>query len=452
MAIAHDVFCADSPAALAATGVPGGKERAVLLISAMTRAAALDPFETGDVWAKLAALRPPADAPPPDRRADAIAAMRRLLSADAAQRHDTEPGWAGRVAAFEDAGRQLAFLAADGRLARGLRSVLAHHLIFAFNRAGVPARAQTAAAWLAVQAAFGDDGPTGAFTGRSAAATPTIGRMETVITTTTTPDPVRLRAAMVGSLTAGGHLRAPEIITAFTETERHLFLPRTDLADAYGNDAVPVKHDGDGEMISCISAPSIVATQLEQLGVRPGDKVLEAGAATGYNAALLARLAGPAGHVWTVDVDEDLVRDAAAHLKAAGVANATVVLGDGAAGLPGCGPFDRVQFTVGSADIPPEILDQVAPGGRLSSPCGSGAASPAPSPSSVTATDPRGGPSRTRWRRSSRSASPLPMTPAPASRWQATGPSPWRHGTSRTSTGTRSPPPSTRPAPRGGRK
>jgi protein-L-isoaspartate(D-aspartate) O-methyltransferase len=188
--------------------------------------------------------------------------------------------------------------------------------------------------------------------------------METVITTTT-PDPAQLRAAMVGSLTAGGHLRAPEIITAFTETERHLFLPGTDLAAAYDNDAVPVKHDGDGEMISCISAPSIVATQLEQLGVRPGDKIFEAGAATGYNAALLARLAGPAGHVWSIDVDEDLVHDAAAHLKAAGIANATVVLGDGAAGLPGRGPFDRVQFTVGSADIPPAILDQVAPGGRL---------------------------------------------------------------------------------------
>lgn len=188
--------------------------------------------------------------------------------------------------------------------------------------------------------------------------------METVITTTT-PDPVQLRAAMVGSLTAGGHLRAPEIITAFTETERHLFLPGTDLAAAYDNDAVPVKHGGDGEMISCISAPSIFATQLEQLGVRPGDKVLEAGAATGYNAALLARLAGPADHVWSIDVDEDLVQGAVAHLKTAGVANATVVLGDGAVGLPGHGPFDRIQFTVGSADIPPAILDQVGPGGRL---------------------------------------------------------------------------------------
>jgi len=364
MAIAHDVFCADSPAALAATGTAGSKERAILLIAAMTRAAALDPFETGDVWAKLAALRPPADPPPPDRRAEAVTAMRRLLTADAAQRHDAEPGWADRVKAFEEAGRKLAFLASGGQLTRGLRSVLAHHLIFAFNRAGTPAPAQAAVAWLAVQAAFGDDNPAGAFTRRAAAATPTIGRMNTV-TATTTPDPAQLRAAMVGSLTSAGHLRTPAIITAFTETERHLFLPGTGLEAAYDNDAVPVKHDDHGTMISCISAPSIVATQLEQLGVRPGDKVFEAGAATGFNAALLARLTGPAGHVWSVDVDEDLVHGAAAHLKAAGVANATVVLGDGAAGLPGHAPFDRVQFTVGSADVPPAILDQVAPGGRL---------------------------------------------------------------------------------------
>jgi protein-L-isoaspartate(D-aspartate) O-methyltransferase len=118
MAIVHGVFCADSPAALAATGTLGGKERAILLISAMTRAAALDPFETGDVWAKLAALRPPADPLPPERRADAVAAMRRLLTADAARRPGAEPGWADRVAAFEDTGRQLAFLDADGLLTR----------------------------------------------------------------------------------------------------------------------------------------------------------------------------------------------------------------------------------------------------------------------------------------------------------------------------------------------
>ncbi|MET8339558.1 hypothetical protein [Streptosporangium canum] len=62
---------------------------------------------------------------------------------------------------------------------------------------------------------------------------------------------------------------------------------------AYVDDAVPVKRDEAGRMVSCISAPSIVAAQLEQLGAQPGHTILEAGAATGYNAALVARLVAP---------------------------------------------------------------------------------------------------------------------------------------------------------------
>jgi protein-L-isoaspartate(D-aspartate) O-methyltransferase len=289
--------------------------------------------------------------------------MRRLLNADAAQRDTAEPGWPGRVAAFEEAGRRLARLAAAGQLTRGLRSILAHHAIFAFNRAGVTPASQAAAAWLAVQSTFADDGTAGVFTVRPGTAEPTLSRMETVITTTA--DSAGLRTAMVDSLISGGHLRTREIIGAFAETERHMFLPGADPQAAYANDAVPVKHDDDGEMISCISAPSIVATQLEQLDVRPGHKVLEAGAATGYNAALLSRLAGPDGHVWSIDVDQDLIDGAARHLAAAGASNATVVLGDGAAGLPGNAPYDRIQFTVGAGDIPAGVLDQLAPGGRL---------------------------------------------------------------------------------------
>lgn len=63
MEVAHDVFCADSPAALAETGTPGARERNVMLLSAMIRAAGLDPFEAGDVWARWAALRPPSPRP-----------------------------------------------------------------------------------------------------------------------------------------------------------------------------------------------------------------------------------------------------------------------------------------------------------------------------------------------------------------------------------------------------
>jgi protein-L-isoaspartate(D-aspartate) O-methyltransferase len=192
---------------------------------------------------------------------------------------------------------------------------------------------------------------------------PNLTRMETTLTPVT--DPAELREALVTRLIESGHLCAPEVIAAFRDTERHQFLPGVDLQAAYSEDAVPTKHDETGEMISCISAPSIVATQLEQIGAKPGHKILEAGAATGYNARLLGELVAPDGHVWTVDVDQDLVDCAQKHLTQAGATNVTAVLGDGAAGLPEHAPFDRIQFTVGASDIPVKIIDQLAPGGRL---------------------------------------------------------------------------------------
>ncbi|MFE0901578.1 methyltransferase, FxLD system [Streptomyces smyrnaeus] len=178
-------------------------------------------------------------------------------------------------------------------------------------------------------------------------------------------DPAELREALVHRLTESGHLRTPAVIDAFRATERHQFLPGIALKTAYAEEAVPIKHDESGEMISCISAPSIVATQLEQLGAEPGHKVLEAGAATGYNAALIGRIVAPGGHVWTVDVDQDLVDSAAKNLAQTGTENVTVVLADGATGLPENAPYDRIQFTVGAGDVPTHILDQLAPGGRL---------------------------------------------------------------------------------------
>jgi len=285
------------------------------------------------------------------------------MNADAAERHDAEPGWPGRVAAFEEAGRRLARLAADGQLTRGLRAVLAHHAIFAFNRAAVPVAEQAAAAWLGRHAAFADHTPAGPHAGRLAPTTLALKQTET--TMTSTADPAELRHSMVATLTESGHLRSPAIIDAFRQVERHRFIPDADLQAAYAEDAVPIKHNDDSEMISCISAPSIVAIQLEQLGAQPGHKILEAGAATGYNAALLGRLAGPDGHVWTVDVDQDLVSGAIGHLAVAGASNVAVVLADGAAGLPSHAPFDRIQFTVGAGDVPVTILGQLAPGGRL---------------------------------------------------------------------------------------
>ncbi|MEV4285475.1 methyltransferase, FxLD system [Nonomuraea bangladeshensis] len=361
MAIAHELFCADSPAALAETGSPDSKERCILLLSAMYRAAGLDAFEVGDVWVKIGFLRPPIDPPDESHRTAAITTMRRLMNADAAKRPHPEPGWGERVAAFEDAGRRLARLAKEGHLKRGLRAVLAHHAIFAFNRNNTSAVEQAAAAWLGRQVAFGDTEPAAASTSPSSPATPTF--KEPAISTTV--DPTKLREAMVAKYIDSGHLCTPEIIDAFRAVERHTFIPDADVEAAYVDDAVPIKHDTDGEMISCISAPSIVATQLEQIGARPGHNVLEAGAATGYNAAILGHLVAPNGHVWTIDVDQDLVDTARKHLAAARVDNVTAVLGDGAAGLPEHAPFDRIQFTVGAGDIPTKVLEQLAPDGRL---------------------------------------------------------------------------------------
>ena len=279
MAVAHQLFCADSPAALAETGRPRSKERCILLISAMNRSAGLDPFEIGDVWARIADLRPEVSRPEAARLGVAVTAMRRLMSVDAGQWHADEPGWAGRVAAFEEAGRQLARLAADGELARGLRAVLAHHAIFAFNRAGSPGRraGRSCLARPARRLRRSRAGRRAGRPGRTRHPCP----QQTETTMTRTADPAELRHSMVTALTESGHLRTPAIIDAFREVERHRFIPDADLQAAYADDAVPIKHDDDSEMISCISAPSIVATQLEQLGVQAGHKILEAGAATG---------------------------------------------------------------------------------------------------------------------------------------------------------------------------
>ncbi|WP_052397826.1 thiopeptide-type bacteriocin biosynthesis protein [Streptomyces sp. NRRL F-5123] len=125
MGVAHELFCTDSRDALPQIGVPGGRERSILLLSAMFRSAGQDPFETGDVWAQLGALRPPPIPPTGATLKRAVTSMRHLMTADAARRQAPETGWTERVAAFERAGRQLKQLASDGLLTRGLRAVLA---------------------------------------------------------------------------------------------------------------------------------------------------------------------------------------------------------------------------------------------------------------------------------------------------------------------------------------
>ncbi|WP_328708867.1 thiopeptide-type bacteriocin biosynthesis protein [Microbispora hainanensis] len=162
MQVAHVLFHRDSRHVLARAVHPspalGRRETAILLSAVLMRAAGLDWYEQGDVWDKVAEHRPGESVWPPEREAKLSQAMHRLLTADTQVMCDAEdaPLAAYRpwVTAFEDAGQALADLVAQGRLLRGLRAVLAHHVIFHANRAGVPRSDQSAVAALAIHTVF----------------------------------------------------------------------------------------------------------------------------------------------------------------------------------------------------------------------------------------------------------------------------------------------------------
>ncbi|WP_241193821.1 methyltransferase, FxLD system, partial [Streptomyces sp. ADI98-12] len=178
----------------------------------------------------------------------------------------------------------------------------------------------------------------------------------------------RLRAQLIDHLVETGCVRTPRVEEAIRTVPRHLFLPNAPLVKAYGNAPVDTKFDGSGRSISCASQPDIVAMVLEQLDVQPGQKILELGAGTGFNAGVLGYLVGEKGHVTTIDVDQDIVAGARSGLAAAGIHNVDVILGDGALGHAPNAPYDRIEATVGAHGVPHAWLDQLAPGGRLLTP------------------------------------------------------------------------------------
>src|SRR4029434_2947600 len=137
-------------------------------------------------------------------------------------------------------------------------------------------------------------------------------------------DVAALHAALVDALLRRGAITDPRVEAAFRAIPRHLFLPDAPLAEVYRHQAITTK-SRDGEAISSSSQPEIMATMLDQLRLAPGLRVLEIGAGTGYNAALMAHIVGEKGAVVTMGVDDDLVESARAHLRAAGASRAQVI-------------------------------------------------------------------------------------------------------------------------------
>src|SRR5579859_6035322 len=122
-----------------------------------------------------------------------------------------------------------------------------------------------------------------------------------------------LQQDLVEQLIRAGNIRTEAVEAAFRAVPRHVFLPELAAEEAYRDEAIPTKFL-NGSAISSSSQPAIMAIMLEQLELQPGQRVLEIGAGTGYNAALIAHIVGETGQVVTIDIDEDIVADARTHL------------------------------------------------------------------------------------------------------------------------------------------
>ncbi|MBX7269585.1 methyltransferase, FxLD system [Micromonospora sp. Llam7] len=184
-------------------------------------------------------------------------------------------------------------------------------------------------------------------------------------TTVESTSPDRLRADLVATLRAKNWICTPAIEHAFRTVPRHLFVPDTVTPQqAYEDTIVVTKRGPDGKSTSTVSAPYLQAYALEQADLRPGARALEVGSG-GFQAALMAELVGPDGHVVTVDIDADITGKARTYLDRAGYPQVQVVHGDGNLGHPPGAPFDAIIVSVEAGDIAPSWIEQLAPSGRI---------------------------------------------------------------------------------------
>lgn len=155
-----------------------------------------------------------------------------------------------------------------------------------------------------------------------------------------------------------------EVLELLSLVRREDFVPLAHKALAFVDMQIPLLGSGEEAMQQghCMLEPKVEARMLQDLHVKPHEKVLEVGAGSGYMAALLARRAQ---RVVSLELHPELVKMARANLQRAGISNAEVRQADGAAGLPAEGPFDVIVLSGSVAEVPPALLAQLKVGGRL---------------------------------------------------------------------------------------
>jgi protein-L-isoaspartate(D-aspartate) O-methyltransferase len=159
------------------------------------------------------------------------------------------------------------------------------------------------------------------------------------------------------------HVHDERVLAAMRAVPRDRFVPPELVDEAWENRALPI---GEGQTIS---QPLVVARMCELLELSGEERVLDVGTGSGYHAAVLARLAR---HVWSVERIASLSARAGACLAATGTRNVTLLVGDGAAGLPDEAPFDAINVAAAGSELPPALEAQLAPGGRLVAPVADG--------------------------------------------------------------------------------
>lgn len=169
------------------------------------------------------------------------------------------------------------------------------------------------------------------------------------------------RERLVATAVAPAGIEDSATLAAMRTVPRHEFVPREQRASAYQNTPLPIGHG------QTISQPTVVALMTQLIRPRAGKRVLEVGTGSGYQAAILA---ATGCRVWTIEIYRVLADQARARLARLGYADIAVRHGDGYAGWPEAAPFDAILVTAAADSIPPALLDQLAPSGRLVMPVG----------------------------------------------------------------------------------